>query len=81
MRSARRAIYRVERSSGSFARSLTLPEGVDADAVAGETSNAAAALEVRIPKPEARKPQKVAISVGGGEPTAIEGSESGLASP
>ena len=43
--------YRVERSSGSFARSLTLPEGVDADAVKASFDNGV--LEVRVPKPEA----------------------------
>jgi hypothetical protein len=34
-------------------------------------------LEVRIPKPEQRKPRKVAINVGGAEsqPKTIEGSE------
>jgi HSP20 family protein len=66
--------YRVERSSGSFARSLTLPEGVNPDAV--KASFDRGVLEVRVPKPEARKPRKVAISVGGGEPKTIEGSES-----
>ncbi len=66
--------YRVERSSGSFSRSLTLPEGVDPDAI--KASFDKGVLEVRIPKPEERKPRKVAISVGGGEPKAIEGSES-----
>jgi hypothetical protein len=30
---------------------------------------------VRIPKPEKRKPRKVAISVGGAEPRTIEGAE------
>jgi HSP20 family protein len=58
--------YRVERSYGSFSRSLTLPEGVDADAVKASFENGV--LEVRIPKPETRKPRKVAISVGGGTP-------------
>jgi HSP20 family protein len=67
--------YRVERSSGSFRRSLTLPEGVDADAV--KASFDKGVLEVRIPKPVERKPRKVAISVGGTAPTTIEGSESG----
>ncbi len=67
--------YRVERSSGSFSRSLTLPEGVAADAVRASFDKGV--LEIRIPKPEARKPQKVAISVRGGEPKTIEGSESG----
>ncbi len=66
--------YRVERAYGNFARSLTLPEGVDADAVSASFDRGV--LEVRIPKPEERKPRKVAISVGGanGQP-AIEGSE------
>jgi HSP20 family protein len=64
--------YRVERSSGSFARSLTLPEGVDPEAV--KASFDRGVLEVQIPKPEQRKPRKVEITVGG-EPKAIDGSE------
>src|SRR5207248_2910037 len=68
--------YRVERASGSFSRSLTLPEGVDADAIQAGFDKGV--LEVRIPKPEERKPRKVAITVGGSEPKAIEGSESEL---
>jgi HSP20 family protein len=66
--------YRVERAFGSFSRSLTLPEGVDPEAVSASFSRGV--LEVRIPKPEQRKPRKVAISVGGSADT-IEGSESG----
>ena len=65
--------YRVERASGSFSRSLTLPEGVNPDAI--KASFDKGVLEIRIPKPEERKPRKVAISVGGGEPKTIEGSE------
>lgn len=66
--------YRVERSSGSFSRSLTLPEGVDPDAVRASFDRGV--LEVRIPKPEQRKPRKVAINVAGAsEQTTIEGSE------
>ena len=57
--------YRVERSSGSFSRSLTLPEGVDADAV--KASFESGVLEVRIPKPEQHKPRKVEIALGGGD--------------
>ena len=64
--------YRVERAYGSFSRTLTLPEGVDADSI--NASFDRGVLEVRIPKPEERKPRKVAISVGGGAPT-IEASE------
>ena len=54
--------YRVERSFGSFSRSLTLPEGIDPDKVSAEFDNGV--LEVRIPKPEERKPHRVAIGKG-----------------
>jgi HSP20 family protein len=63
--------YRVERAFGAFSRSLTLPKGIDPEAV-----NAAferGVLEVRIPKPEARKPRKITISGVGEEPATIEG--------
>ncbi len=63
---------RVERSWGAFSRSLTLPDGIDPEAVRASFDRGV--LEVRIPKPEARKPRKVAISVGGGESPTIEAS-------
>jgi HSP20 family protein len=66
----REGYHRVERSFGSFARSLTLPEGVDADKV--EASFDRGVLEVRIPKPEERKPQRVQIGTRGVEGTAKE---------
>jgi HSP20 family protein len=66
--------YRVERSFGSFRRSLTLPDGVDPESVTASVDKGV--LEVRIPKPEDRKPRKVAIQVGG-KPAAIEGQETG----
>jgi HSP20 family protein len=62
--------YRVERATGAFSRSLTLPKGVDADAVTARFDRGV--LEVRIPKPQERKPRR--ISIGGSEPAAIEGS-------
>jgi HSP20 family protein len=68
----REGYVRVERAFGSFRRSLTLPEGVDPEAVKATFDNGV--LEVRIPKPEERKPRKVAIQVGE-RPAAIEGSE------
>jgi HSP20 family protein len=64
--------YRVERASGSFSRSLTLPEGVDADGI--QASFDSGVLEVKIPKPEQQKPRKVQISLGG-SPKTIEGAE------
>jgi HSP20 family protein len=68
----REGYVRVERSYGSFRRSLTLPKGVDAEAVTANFDNGV--LEVHIPKPEERKPRRVAIQVGE-RPAAIEGSE------
>jgi HSP20 family protein len=68
----REGYVRVERSYGSFRRSLTLPKGVDAEAVTANFENGV--LEVRIPKPEERKPRRVAIQVGE-RPAAIEGAE------
>jgi HSP20 family protein len=59
-------LYRVERAYGTFSRSLTLPEGVDPERIAASFEKGV--LEVHIPKPEARKPRKVAISVGATEP-------------
>ena len=65
--------YRVERAFGSFSRSLTLPKGIDADAVTANFENGV--LEIRVPKPEERKPRRISISVGD-QPATIEGSES-----
>ena len=63
-----RGYHRVERSVGSFSRSLSLPDGIDADQVAASFDRGV--LEVTIPKPEERKPHRVEI---GGESKAIEG--------
>jgi HSP20 family protein len=61
--------YRVERATGAFSRSLTLPKGVDPESVTARFDRGV--LEVRIPKPAERKPRR--ISIGGSEPAAIEG--------
>jgi HSP20 family protein len=66
--------YRVERSFGSFSRSLTLPQGIDPEAVTAGFENGV--LEVRVPKPEQRKPRKIAIGTAGEEPRTIEGAAS-----
>jgi HSP20 family protein len=57
--------YRIERSTGAFSRSLSLPEGVDADAVTAKFDNGV--LEVRIPKPAQAQPRRIEIAVGGAE--------------
>jgi HSP20 family protein len=66
--------YRIERAFGSFNRSLTLPDGVDPDRIQAKFSDGV--LEVRIPKPEERKPRRIEIapSNGDGKPAAVEGS-------
>ena len=51
--------HRVERAYGSFSRSLSLPQGIDADQV--EANFDKGVLEVRIPKPAERKPHRVQI--------------------
>ena len=75
--SRERGWYRVERAFGRFSRSLSLPDGIDPDAVTASFDRGV--LEVRIPKPEERKPRRVQIKAGstanGGTP-AVEGSAS-----
>ena len=56
--------YRVERAFGQFSRSMTLPDGIDAEKVSADFHDGV--LEVRIPKPEQRKPHRVAIGASEG---------------
>jgi HSP20 family protein len=51
--------HRIERAYGAFSRSLTLPQGVEADQVQADFDKGV--LEVRIPKPAERKPHRVQI--------------------
>jgi HSP20 family protein len=67
----REGFYRVERAFGTFSRSLTLPKGIDGESVRAAFHNGV--LEVRIPKPEERKPRKITIGTAGEEPKTIEG--------
>lgn len=57
---------RIERGYGSFARALTLPKAVDADAITASFEHGV--LEVRIPKPVPVKPRRIEI----GAPAANE---------
>src|SRR5919202_1713071 len=54
-----RGYYRLERQFGKFSRALSLPEGVNADAIDAHFDHGV--LEVRIPKPEERKPRRIEI--------------------
>ena len=70
-----RGWYRLERQFGKFSRALTLPEGVNAESI--EASFDHGVLEVRIPKPEERKPRRIEIKAakgGNGKPATLEGS-------
>jgi HSP20 family protein len=51
---------RVERAVGSFRRTLTLPEGVDGEAITATFDKGV--LEITIPKPEARRPRRIEIA-------------------
>jgi len=61
--------YRVERSFGSFSRSLSLPDGIDAEQVKANFEDGV--LEVHVPKPAETKPHRVLIDPGNGS---VEGS-------
>ncbi len=63
-------LIRLERASGAFRRTLTLPEGVDPEAV--QASYADGVLDITIPKPEQRKPRRVEITVGGQQSNLVE---------
>jgi HSP20 family protein len=67
--SRERGFYRVERAYGSFRRALTLPDGIDPDAISAKFDRGV--LEVSIPKPAQREPRKIAIGGGNATP-AIE---------
>jgi HSP20 family protein len=71
-----RGWYRLERSFGRFSRSLTLPEGVNANGISASFDKGV--LEVRIPKPEERKPRRIEIGGGNGgeKPRTLEGTVS-----
>jgi HSP20 family protein len=67
----REGFYRMERAHGTFSRSLTLPKGIDPEAVTAAFDRGV--LEVRVPKPEQRKPRRISIGAGEGAPRTIEG--------
>jgi len=52
--------YCKERAFGRFHRAFTLPEGVDSDKIKAEFKDGV--LKVEIPKPEEKKPKKIAVN-------------------
>ena len=68
--------YRLERAFGAFSRSLTLPDGVDPDSVQAHFDRGV--LQIRIPKPEQKKPKTVQITLGANNDTkTIQAAEDG----
>jgi HSP20 family protein len=65
--------YRVERAFGRFSRSLTIPDGVDAEQISADFNDGV--LEVRIPKPAERQPHRISIGAGAVEGTGTEKTE------
>jgi HSP20 family protein len=64
--------HRLERAFGAFSRSLTLPDGVDPEGVQAHFDRGV--LQIRIPKPEQKKPRTVQITLGDNpDPHRIEG--------
>ena len=53
---------RVERQYGSFTRSFSLPETVDADSISADLKDGV--LELRLPKKEAPSPKQISVNVG-----------------
>ena len=70
VRSSAERFYRFERRHGQFARSVSLPPGVNEDDIQANYRDGV--LEVRIPKPEEPKPRRIEV----GSNKAIEGKSS-----
>jgi HSP20 family protein len=61
--SSKEQYHRVERSSGAFRRSITLPAHVMADAV--EASMEDGVLRILVPKADEAKPTRIQVTPGG----------------
>src|SRR3954470_3778668 len=69
-----KGFFRLERSFGKFSRTLTLPDGINPDRIDATFHDGV--LDVRIPKPEQRKPRRIEVAWhtdGNGEQATIEG--------
>lgn len=51
--------YRKERISGKFERAFTLPKNVDPEKIKADYTDGV--LQIKIPKPETRKPKKITV--------------------
>ena len=58
-----RQFHRIERSTGAFSRTITLPATVDHEKI--EAHYADGVLHVTLPKAEAHQPRKIQVKAGG----------------
>jgi HSP20 family protein len=63
--------YRFERRHGSFSRALAVPQGISEDSVKAAYKDGV--LEIRVAKPEVKKPRRIQIGGESAEPQTIEG--------
>jgi HSP20 family protein len=61
--SSEEQFHRLERSSGAFRRSITLPAHVEADEVNASMGNGV--LRILVPKAEEAKPKRIQVNPGG----------------
>jgi HSP20 family protein len=59
--------HRLERRTGTFSRTVGLPQGVSEDEIKASYTNGV--LEITVPKPAEQKPKRISISVDGTQPT------------
>jgi HSP20 family protein len=52
--------HQLERAFGSFVRTLSLPKGIDSDAITADYTNGV--LTLKVPKPVNAKPKKISIT-------------------
>jgi HSP20 family protein len=71
----RDGFQRFERRTGTFSRTVGLPQGVSDESVQATYTNGS--LEIQVAKPEQPKPKRISIGVGGSPPSTIESSKNG----
>jgi HSP20 family protein len=64
----------LERSHGTFARTLQLPPGVEEDRIAADFEHGV--LSIRIPKPARPQPRRIEIGRGASDAAAVQGAGS-----
>lgn len=71
----RGSAYVTERRTGSFSRSLSLPDGIDEDEIRADYEHGVLAIRLTLPRPEASSPRRIDVGHGYGtsRPEALDG--------